>query len=654
MDRFLIKKRKLSEELPDPNNAHRVDVEELPGPSFNPPNDEVSASKNANVRSKNIIRQYHESYLSFGFTSSGGEMPIPQCLMCSEKLSNESMVPSKLKRHLLTKHGFASEKPLDFFKRLASDQNRQASKFIKHSTVSDKAQEARYAVAELIAKKMKSHTTAESTILPACCEIVKILFGEDFEKEVRKIPLSNNTVQRRIEDMSNDVEFHVNEKLKAAELFALQLDESTDVTGKPQVMTFVRFICDNELIEQFLFCKDLPETTRGQDIFNLVNNYFTTANISWKFCLSVCTDGCPSMIGHLTGFLALVKKENPDIIFTHCFIHREALVAKSLMPELNEVLQTVVKMVNFIKSKPLKSRLFNQLCSAMDSEHTQLLFHTEVRWLSRGRVLQRFYELREELLLFFTCEESKYADFLSDDSWCAKVAFLADIFEKLNYLNKSMQGKQENILTSTDKISSFQQKLLLWISKIEKQTNWDMFDLVKNCHVNSDLTNLILKSLHLLYENIKKYFPSLDVSSMDWVRNPFIDSAYESALFTTDEESELIDIKNDRGLKLQYSKLVEDIARESKLKKIKINVDVSSFWINLLHEYPKISRKAMNAILPFSTSYICEAAFSSMNAIKNKNRSQLKNLEDDMRVCLSTIRPRRNLIMKRKQSQISH
>jgi len=97
--------------------------------------------------------------------------------------------------------------------------------------------------------------------------------------------------------------------------------------------------------------------------------------------------------------------------------------------DLNEVLQTVVKMVNFIKSKPLKSRLFNNLCSAMDNEHTQLLFHTEIRWLSRGRVLQRFYELREELLLFFTCKESQYADFLSDDSWCAKVAFLANILK---------------------------------------------------------------------------------------------------------------------------------------------------------------------------------------------------------------------------------
>lgn len=164
------------------------------------------------------------------------------------------------------------------------------------------------------------------------------------------------------------------------------------------------------------------------------------------------------MVRHLKGFLALVKKANPDTIFTHCFLHREALVAKSLVPELNDVLQTVVKMVNFIKSRPLKSRLFESLCSSMDANHTQLLLHTEVRWLSRGHVLQRFYELREELLIFFTCEESEYSDFLNDTSWCNKVAFLADMFGKLYYLNKGMQGKQENILTSTHKISSFQQK----------------------------------------------------------------------------------------------------------------------------------------------------------------------------------------------------
>lgn len=91
--------------------------------------------------------------------------------------------------------------------------------------------------------------------------------------------------------MSNDIESQVNEKYKAAETFALQLDESTDLSGKPQVVTFVRFIYSYELIEQFLFCKDLPDTTRRKYIFNIVINYFTTANISWQPCLSVVQIG---------------------------------------------------------------------------------------------------------------------------------------------------------------------------------------------------------------------------------------------------------------------------------------------------------------------------------------------------------------------------
>lgn len=52
------------------------------------------------------------------------------------------------------------------------------------------------------------------------------------------------------------------------------------------------------------------------------------------------------------------------------------------------------------------------------------------------------------------------------------------------------------------------------------------------------------------------------------MRNSFIHSAYDTALFTTDEKSELIDIKNYRGLKLQYSKLVKDNATVRFLQKV--------------------------------------------------------------------------------------
>jgi hypothetical protein len=46
-------------------------------------------------------------------------------------------------------------------------------------------------------------------------------------------------------------------------------------------------------------------------------------------------------------------------------------------------------------------------------------------------------------------EESELADLLSDETWCNKVAFLADISQALNTLNKSLQGMNENILTCT-------------------------------------------------------------------------------------------------------------------------------------------------------------------------------------------------------------
>ena len=66
------------------------------------------------------------------------------------------------------------------------------------------------------------------------------------------------------------------------------------------------------------------------------------------------------MTGNMKGFVARVKKDNPSIITTHCFLHREALVSKAIGLELKYVLDQVAKMVNYIKSRPPKSRLFRE------------------------------------------------------------------------------------------------------------------------------------------------------------------------------------------------------------------------------------------------------------------------------------------------------
>ncbi|KAK5853488.1 hypothetical protein PBY51_014635 [Eleginops maclovinus] len=115
------------------------------------------------------------------------------------------------------------------------------------------------------------------------------------------------------------------------------------------------------------------------------------------------------MTGRKSGVVARAKERNPMMIATHC-------------PELHSVLSTVVSVVNHIKFKPLQSHLYGQLCREKGAGQDTLLFHSEVRWLSRGKVLQRVYELRYELCEFIQNEKPTTAALFSDPEWIAQLA----------------------------------------------------------------------------------------------------------------------------------------------------------------------------------------------------------------------------------------
>ena len=222
-------------------------------------------------------------------------------------------------------------------------------------------------------------------------------------------------------------------------------------------MAFVRFINKNEIVNQFLFCKELSVTTKGEDIFNILNNYLDKCQLSWKWCVGICADEAPSMVGCIKGLVAFIKKKNENVIVTHCFLYREALMSRTLGKNLREVLDEVVKMVNFTKTRPAKSRVFEKNFANVDSQHKQLLLHTDVRWLSKGKVLTRVHELRYELLAFFKAvKQSHFCNLLKRKFWIAKLQYLKDIFQHLNILSTNMQGKEKNIFTSTDKTKAFQ------------------------------------------------------------------------------------------------------------------------------------------------------------------------------------------------------
>lgn len=223
---------------------------------------------------------------------------------------------------------------------------------------------------------MQPHTIAEDIILPACKEIVKCMLGENAEKEISLVPLSNDTVSWRIHDISSDIQSHLSEKLSDGRVFTLQLDELTDLC---QLLSFIRFVDNDSIIEQYLSCSELPTTSTGADVYDSISSTLTQNGLSWKNCLSVCTDGAPAMPGRLKGLFAKVKEHFPNVGSTHCFIHREVLMVKTVPTELKSVLDVVTNMVNFVKSRALKTRLLKQMCLEAGTKHDTLVLHTEIR-----------------------------------------------------------------------------------------------------------------------------------------------------------------------------------------------------------------------------------------------------------------------------------
>jgi hypothetical protein len=155
----------------------------------------------------------------------------------------------------------------------------------------------------------------------------------------------------------------------------------------------------------------------------------TSNDLWWSRCVGICTDGAKAMTGRHNGVVIRVQAVPPDTTWVHCSIHQEALAAKGMPDSLKYVLYTTLKMVNFVKARPLNSRVFSALCNDMGSNHVTLLQHTEeVRWLSRGKVLTRFLKLRDELKVFFTDHNFHLSDCLHDDEFLTQLAYLGDVF----------------------------------------------------------------------------------------------------------------------------------------------------------------------------------------------------------------------------------
>lgn len=151
--------------------------------------------------------------------------------------------------------------------------------------------------------------------------------------------------------------------------------------------------------------------------------------------VSITTDGTPSMTGRHSGFIAHCKKDPdfPKIVNYHCVIHQQAICAKVL--EFDHIMRPVVKIINSIRAKAKQHRSFKLFLEECAAEHGDLLLHTDVKWLSRGKILQRFLSLLGEIKTFME-NRGEDTNLLTDPDWLLDLSFLTDVTEKINLLAK--------------------------------------------------------------------------------------------------------------------------------------------------------------------------------------------------------------------------
>ena len=206
---------------------------------------------------------------------------MPQYVVCMRTLSNASIKPSLLQRHLQTNHSSKKNRDPNYFKRLGENAKKQRlDKTGKQYQQSVRIVTASYEIALLVAKNKKPHTIAEKLILPVAKVLVEHVMGDEAVSKLNSVSVSNNTIQQRITEMSTDIKEKVIMEVQGSKYgFAIQLGESIDVSNCAQLLVYVRYATKDAIRSELLLINEMRTTTKGEDVFELVDNFFKKSGL---------------------------------------------------------------------------------------------------------------------------------------------------------------------------------------------------------------------------------------------------------------------------------------------------------------------------------------------------------------------------------------
>lgn len=558
-------------------------------------------------------RMYKESWENdYLIAHNNGKL---QCLVCLQIIS----VPKEynVKRHYSTMHESKFSNCTEEARRvlvgdLKKKLKQQTCMFNKMSHIQTHSLYASYAVSLEIAKAKKPFT--DGNLVKKCAiEMAKAFQDVKLAGKFESVSLSHQTVQRRITDMGEQVENSMLSLVKHSPYFSLCLDESTDQSDVAQLLIFVRTVSKDFSIKEELFdmCS-LHGTTKGQDIYNAVKTSVDRIG-GLSQCSVIVTDGAPVMLGKNIGLKGLLQKNGVTCPMIHCLIHQGALCGNSMKQD--NIFKLVVKIINMIRggNNALLHRQLKQFLEHMDSEYGDLLLFNNVRWLSAGMCLERFFAIRNEIPTFLRTYVKSDTTHLEEEftnpEFLRQLGFITDLTNHLNAFNLQLQGRDKLILDMVGVVNGFRNKLRIFKRSLEK----------------NELTHF--PSCQKILEEFKEQGKELEFSDCCFELQEIIEQFDTRFHELEDLKPHILLFSNplgvdieqqDPNLQLELCDLQADPFFQTRQEK-------GPNFFKLLPEdkFPHLRNFGLRMTSMFGSTYICESVFSTMKIIKNKNRSSL-------------------------------
>ena len=175
-------------------------------------------------------------------------------------------------------------------------------------------------------------------------------------------------------------------------------------------------------------------------------------------------------------------------------------------------------MIKPYSGKGITHRQFKSLLDDVDAKYGDLLYHSNVKWLSLGKILKRVWDLTEEITMFLEMKglECDFGSRVKCEEWKCEFMFAVDIFEKLNDLNISLQGKDLFAHEMYKTVDAFKSKLFLF-SRQAGQGKFPHFSLLSKGEVPKYLLVKFSTQLEKLGEEFQSRF--IDFKQMEYQFN---------------------------------------------------------------------------------------------------------------------------------------